>query len=465
MQLPYRLRLANEARNGALVKGDSEAGLASSDGQEKEVDAPISIPPPVEEKKRASVDGGYGAVRGPVERPWQRRGEPFELFMEAAVASGRQLVALGFIISQVLTTHAVHDGNLMACDPIRYGKSKALMCEYTKSYVRCFPLLALAVSLMVATRMVLNQRVYYQLLKHDCLISFEPLVPIKDGLFRILVFCFVNSVPHFILNIWVAHKEVFNSLEMIKLQNLDSLQASAKKLMADNVLHDTHQVAVFYFVPAIVFLLFLYASYDTEDFLLPLSKYFEDDFEASRLALKRVRFLREPEAASRVQRGLSFEGAHGTPCTAADVFKELMDSAATDAPAVVARHNKKQHRGLFMGHREESLTRWRVTWTMWPARLLLDRRLSDKESVSFRRAWHVFMGVSLMVMVFVFTCLTKQLTKDIYDVLTGQAADMASCIVETGHLILTLWLFAVILMQTATPSNAAPIMSKLLWKQ
>ena len=62
------------------------------------------------------------------------------------------------------------------------------------------------------------------------------------------------------------------------------LRNVVRKLMAANVLHDAHQalvcqdaipgwflkalreleVAVFYFVPAIVFLLFLFSSYDTE---------------------------------------------------------------------------------------------------------------------------------------------------------------------------------------------------------
>lgn len=66
-----------------------------------------------------------------------------------------------------------------------------------EAHVRCFPLLAMAVSLMIASwpqylsrsqehcilhelfraRMVLNHRLYYQLLKHDLLISFEPLLP------------------------------------------------------------------------------------------------------------------------------------------------------------------------------------------------------------------------------------------------------------------------------------------------
>ena len=82
-----------------------------------------------------------------------------------------------------------------------------------EAHVRCFPLLAMAVSLMIASwpqylsrsqehcilhelfraRMVLNHRLYYQLLKHDLLISFEPLLPsqVHRSLWR------VDSVENF----------------------------------------------------------------------------------------------------------------------------------------------------------------------------------------------------------------------------------------------------------------------------
>ncbi|CAE7255586.1 unnamed protein product [Symbiodinium necroappetens] len=309
----------------------------------------------------------------------------------------------------------------MNCDPVRCGWYLSIFCEYTKAYVRCFPLLAMAVSLMVATRMVLNHRIYYQLLKHDLLISFDKSNHAsEDPLFRLLLWCFANAFPHFIINIWLAHREAFH------LVKLGDLASSAQKLMAANVLHDAHQVAVFYFVPAIVFLLFLFSSYDTEALLLPLSKFFEDDFEASRTALKRVRFMRESDVAARVQKGLQLQG---DGATVVDAFRELADAAATDAPAVLARTSRLQ-RADKQGREEARL---RVTWTMWPARLLLDPRLSDKDTVIFRCLWHAFLAVIGLLMLVVFYCLSCQLLKDFGDVWSGQLPDLAGILVELGH--------------------------------
>eukprot|EP00439_Symbiodinium_sp_Y106_P085245 s46_g27.t4 len=360
----------------------------------------------------------YGAVKS--RSAWEIRGEPWDLFVEAGVSAGRQLFALVFILVQVLGPHS-HE-NVMNCDPVRCGWYLSIFCEYTKAYVRCFPLLAMAVSLMVATRMVLNHRIYYQLLKHDLLISFDKSNHAsEDPLFRLLLWCFANAFPHFIINIWLAHREAFH------LVKLGDLASSAQKLMAANVLHDAHQVAVFYFVPAIVFLLFLFSSYDTEALLLPLSKFFEDDFEASRTALKRVRFMRESDVAARVQKGLQLKGGDGA--TVVDAFQELADAAATDAPAVVARTSRLQ-RADKQGREEARL---RVTWTMWPARLLLDPRLSDKDTVIFRCLWHAFLAVIGLLMLVVFYCLSCQVLKDFGDVWSGQLPDLAGILVELGH--------------------------------
>lgn len=226
---------------------------------------------------------------------------------------------------------------------------------------------------------------------------------------------------------------------------LGDLASSAEKLMAANVLHDAHKVAVFYLVPAVVFLLFLFTSYDTEAFLLPLSKYFEDDFEASRMALKRVRFMKEPDAAEKINQGLKFQGLDGAPCIIGDAFRELADAAATDAPAAVARTSKHQLRAIFAQQQMESLARTQVTWTFWPARLLLDQRLTDQESLRFRSVWCLFLGVLSAVMLFALFCLSGQMFKDSRDVWHGQYCDLAGIMVELCHLVvvvlLGLWLF------------------------
>lgn len=392
MRLPYRLSLGREEK---LWKDLQAAGSNGSNG--------------------------YGATE--VKRStWEHRGEPLQLFFEAGLAAGRQLFALLLIIIQVLGPHS-HE-NIMNCDPVRCGTYLSFFCEYTKAYVRCFPLLAMAVSLMIAARMVLNHRLYYQLLKHDLLISFEPLLPSQDSLFRLLLWCLVNALPHFIMNIWLAHRECFH------LVKLGDLASSAEKLMAANVLHDAHQVAVFYFIPAVVFLIFLFSSYDTEATLLPLSKFFEDDFEASRTVLNRVRFMREKHVVDYVQKELSPQATATGDVSIGEIFKHLAEAVATDAPVM---RTQQGLRAAYKNGEERS----QVTWTMWPARILLDPRLCDKDAIIFRCVWYVFLGVLGLPLLFVLYCLSSQMFKDVLDVWNGQISDMAGIVIELGHFIIS----------------------------
>lgn len=249
------------------------------------------------------------------------------------------------------------------------------------------------------------------------------------------------------MNIWLAHREVFH------LVKLGELASSAETLMANSVLHEARQVAVFYLVPAVVFLLFLFTSYDTEAFLLPLSKYFEDDFEASRSALKEVRFMKEPDAADHVTKGLGFQGKGGEACTAADVFEELAEVSATDAPIAVARRKNQQLREVFGRVQMAAIARMRVTWTMWPARLLLDPRLEDEDSANFRRAWKFYLGLCALFLCFIKTCLSHQILKDFFDVYRGQTPDLAGLIVEGCHMLLVITLGFMLFSQTIITSK------------
>merc|ERR1719282_901541 len=133
--------------------------------------------------------------------------------------------------------------------------------------------------------MILNHRIYYQMLRHGVLINFEPFRPWQDPLFWILAWCILNALPHFLLNIWHVHT-VRACLLMGHAGCSESfMQLTFSEAFSDTrFLHDAHKVAVFYFVPSVVFFLFLWTSYDINAALVPLSKYFEDDPEAARQA-------------------------------------------------------------------------------------------------------------------------------------------------------------------------------------
>merc|ERR1719454_2154069 len=93
---------------------------------------------------------------------------------------------------------------MMSCDSRSIGMAASLACEYTKAYVRWFPLLALVVTLIVASRLMLCQRIYYELLKKEAILGFHPISPAKDPLFLILMWCFFSACLHFFLEVYVT---------------------------------------------------------------------------------------------------------------------------------------------------------------------------------------------------------------------------------------------------------------------
>lgn len=333
---------------------------------------------------------------------WHSRGTPLTLLLQAGAQVGRHIVALGLVVLQIY--FASERRHLMNCDSRIIGLPAALTCEFSKGFVRYFPLLALMVSLMVVARMLLSTRAFYEILRRDALLDFENFSPLKDPLFRVLSVCIVLAMSHFIFG-------MFHSCDEYTLEQLKRQRENAQR------------VAMFYFVPTIVFLAFLWSSYDIEANLVPLSKYFEENPDAARRNLGKMPFIPEATAAHIVRSGLSFKTPGGGPCETSEVYKELISRAEKADPQSI-----------------EDMSDWRLVSTMWPAKLVLDPRLADQASMQFRWAWYVFSGLTLLTMAFIFYFFIKQGLGDLEDVYNNQISDVASLAAEIGFLGLTLWL-------------------------
>lgn len=304
----------------------------------------------------------------------------------------------------------------MPCDDRKVGIFNAILCEYTKAYVRCFPLLGLIVSILVASRMLLQQRAYYEMLSHGTLITFEKFQPFKDPLFLILAWCMSNAFFHFALDIWVAHEFSFNIVEDLS------------KFQAQEFQHQIHRVAIFYVAPSMLFMLFLWTSYDTELVLLPLNKYFEDDSDAARRTLSEVTILPEDEAARIINQGLIYHGLDETNLTIEDLCDNLA-ALATD-PGL---HSPNQVEA-------EHLSSWRLMSTLWPAKFMLDPRLKDDDSIHFRHVWYIFLLGAFSMIAVVFYFFAWITYKDVNDILEGQLTDTSGMIVELAHSSMTAFL-------------------------
>lgn len=279
----------------------------------------------------------------------------------------RQYAALG--VMTVLVTYSGE--HLMDCNPQSTGNFGALVCESSKAFVKGFPVFGMVVSLMVAGHLILRIRIYYAILETGTILDFDNVSPWSDPLFLGLLFFLAHAGAHFALNIWTKRQGV---------------HISGGALVIDHdLVAEATWLAVNYFVPALVFLVFLHDSYDTEALLVPVNKYFEVDPEAARAVLGSAKFVSETAAAHVATRsGLTLEDASAhSQCRAEVGYRELVEKALEYGEAGALTPGRRA---------PPELSQWRLLSTLWPARLLLDERMEDE--CGFRQMWWVFMLIS-----------------------------------------------------------------------
>lgn len=365
---------------------------------------------------------------------WEGRGYPWTLLLQAASLVGKQYVALAMIVFQVFYMSHSKEQYLMVCDERQVGLKLALVCEYTKAYVRCFPLLAMVISLVVAARLILYQRVYYTMLRCGVLCDFENFHALRDPLFRAMLWCISHAFFHFALDTWLKHNLSLNIVEDLRILQEPVLQSHLQKTL------------VFYFVPTMFALLFLYPSYDIESMLLPLSKYWEEDPRWARQSLNRMVFVDETEVAAIVMSGLNLskDGMQGMQDACNEIVARCPNSDGfpdgVQAPSPHPSTSVEEGAAASISEDKWVQSPWRLVSRMWPAQLLLDDRLSDVGSTSFRRAWLCFGTLSLGLMLFVFFFFIRQVKKDIFDVVEGQYPDSGALAVEVAFASVTGWI-------------------------
>lgn len=385
-----------EAAPTAAASGVPAYGAVVAAGQASAASAPSA--------KTASGSSQPGSDRT---WEWESRGHSFTLLMTVMVAIANQFFYLLLISMNVMYSKQY----LMDCNPHVVGYAKATMCEWTKAHVRCFPILGLQVSVLVTSRTLLQHRVYYQMLKRGALVDFENFNPLEDPLFLILLTDVLLAVFHFALLFW----ELFS----VSIKHVDDLP---------KLIEDCSQTAAFYVVPSVVFLSFLFKAYDTEQGLVPLSKYFDEDPEVARVNLSRMLMLPESKCAYVLSTGFwdRLEARHphegGIPEDVA--FTAFIGEAAEDSAGT--SHDR-------LG--EASLSRWRLVSTLWPAKLLLTRRLTGEQATRFQYAWSGFSAFSSAIFLLTFCWLLRSTASKFDDILNGQlSTDWAGLLVFAGHI-------------------------------
>lgn len=327
---------------------------------------------------------------------WESRGFPWRLFAMAMGRVGRSIFALALIYWCM----GIRREFLMSCDGRRYSLATVCYCEYSKTFLRVFALLGLNISLTVAMRLIVQERIYYGMLKQGGLIDFECASPVRDPLMWLLVVSLAHGVSHFVL-------KFYNSKAWLTPTWNDDIQ-------------ELSQISGIFLMPSFIFMMIFIQSSDIENDLIPLNKYFEEDWVYARHMLGSITPMDENTLRAGLQTG-DFVGEAEEPTIKA-VYQCIIRAYPTFADATSTPH-------LFF--RE-----------MWPAQILVDARLQDDESFTFRIMFVVFLALTFLIHTTTIVLLAFRAWKDLYVDWwqRGHIEDLLAFFVEFAHIILIAWL-------------------------
>jgi hypothetical protein len=338
---------------------------------------------------------------------WEKNGAPLQLLLSVGLNVGRNLVALLLLFWQLF----MHRSFIMNCDSRVIG-NWAYLCEYTKAYVRCFPLLGAIVVMMVAFRQLLQQRIYYGLLKRGALLDFHNTKAWQDPLFWILVLSFLQGTFHFVLDMCITDDHYNAPFTPLNPEVLPGARAEPQWQA------DLRTWIMSSVVPAVVFFGFLVSSYDLESQLVPLSKYFEENPIMARQLTARMPFLDEGEVKKRIP-SLSLKTSD-EKTTLDAVYREIIEKT----PELWADdHHGREPKGM----------QWHLLSTLWPSKILLDPKLTCAESRQFFRILVLVGAINNIIMIGFVVYFCFRVYTDCMDVYHGQHSDIMSLIVFALH--------------------------------
>lgn len=329
---------------------------------------------------------------------WVQRSQPWALLGKVLVEVGKIVLTL-LILYYALLTQKEH---LMACDR-RRGLNGVVVfaCEYTKAYLRAFPLLALNVALLVALRTLLQTRIYYGLLRARGLLDFVNGKQLVDPLLWLLVLSLGHGCIHFLLKMTV-YDTMFDMAEY-------------------------KEVARRFVLPSMLFMVFFYKSGDVEQTLVPLNKYMDQGFDWARNEISQMTYLDERVVRREVINN--------------DIAGDCRATMVEQVYASIIGHYAQAR--LAVPPHELVTSRWSA-WTdwakgMWPAKVLLDSRLEDPGSKSFRCVFYCSFCVCFVIEVMTFLAFLYQAGKDIFIDFgrDGRTEDVASFLVTFFHAVVT----------------------------
>lgn len=329
---------------------------------------------------------------------WESKASPWTLLTATLSRVGQSIPALLLL----WWTMGYKKDQLMHCDTREHALASVCLCEYTKAYIRVFPLLAVNLCLTMAMRLILQERIYYGFLRAGALLDFENINPWKSVQLWLLVWSLVHCLGHFILKYFTSEAWRTADWQDDKVE----IQAIGQKFL----------------VPSFLFISLFVKAVDIEAMLIPLNKYVEEDLDLTPKMLGCMTILEEKRLRSDV--------------ASTDIIAEVQEPPAiTNVYEYIIRAHAQ------LSCYEEEVEFAPLLSEMWPAILLVDSRLKDDDSAAFRRMFAVFLVLGGLVLLGTGTYLMTQALKDLLiDCLQhGHTEDAIACFVLSAHAILIAW--------------------------
>lgn len=292
---------------------------------------------------------------------WEKGYQPWSLVVRAMLTIGKQAAILLFTYSQVSAWNSANHKVMMNCRRDWVG-GWAYPCEATKAFARSFPLIAASISMATASRFILQSRLFYHLIRRGALLDYDNYRAVGDTLALVLAICFLCSLLHFVLDLCLPP---FNTWEKLS------------------------DVGTVYIAPCCVFWVLFDSLSDVERHFVPLTRFYEDDPAWAKAHLAKSEMYQEATVKRSAEAGrTALRAAHGRSEYTLD---ELLDETLKASEVHSPQHGAEAIHGRLP---QVNLT---LLKGLWPARLLLDQRLSDQESTNFRRAWLSFNVLFVLV--------------------------------------------------------------------
>lgn len=380
-----------------------------------------------------------------VKKDLERSGAAFHIAVRVLASSGIHAVYLLAMFAMMKTS------NMISCQRVgsqRLGVLGSYACDYTKAYMECFPELALTVCVLIIGRNLLHTRLYYGLLARGSVLQFGSRSALKDALVGFFLWCYAHCVMHLFLLIWLIWQACAEDGPVDVLQTTiapRTKQAGGSRsfflgtsLASSDPPDIMHAPAVddsllmvqlsllgelfcFFVVPSILFLVYLFTSYDIETSLAPLSQYFKDarhDHAAKLNTLERSQAFSRPVRVelnvfndAAVKLLLEREQIHDSAKTVGDGLDEIVRLYARDGRQY--EEEAEDAEGTFIG----------ISRAHWPCRLLVSGDDAGSWGASFHTVWMVFVTSALALQCFMLVSLLQLASEDLWALQThGHAA-------------------------------------------